>query len=96
MSKLLTLILVAALGGCSAARSLEPGECLDDRGCEIGELCQKPDGRCAAPGQCSSRPQLCTREHDPVCGCDRISYSSACEAWAAGASVARRGACEER
>jgi len=93
--KLLVLVLVAALAGCSgAARSLEPGECLDDRGCEIAEFCQKPDGSCDAAGVCRSRPQMCTQEHDPVCGCDRITYSNVCQARAAGASVARKGACE--
>jgi len=48
-----------------------------------------------AAGVCLVRPQVCTDEFDPVCGCDRRTYGNACEAHAAGQSVMREDQCTE-
>lgn len=46
-------------------------------------------------GVCTLKPEVCTMDYRPVCGCDGETYGNACAAAAAGASVAYEGACED-
>ncbi len=46
-----------------------------------------------AAGVCEATPDVCTDQYQPVCGCDKRTYSNRCEAHAAGVSVAKDGAC---
>jgi hypothetical protein len=67
--------------------------------CGAKEFCnyaqgQGCDGTVAdAAGKCEAKPQGCTREYKPVCGCDRKTYGTECTAHSDGASVLHKGAC---
>jgi len=66
--------------------------------CGPGLYCRHQPGVCLntadAQGQCTPRPQVCTRILQPVCGCDGRTYGNPCEAAAARPSMGRMGRCE--
>jgi len=67
--------------------------------CEQGQFCNQEQQGCATAdgaGVCEPIPNgWCTRDYWPVCGCDRRTYSNACEAHSKGISVLHDGACTE-
>ena len=55
------------------------------------DLCGAAD----AMGRCTIAPVACPPVSTPVCGCDGLTYESACQARAARTGIARYGACED-
>jgi hypothetical protein len=79
-----------------------PGECGGMAGiaCPSGMWCEFPIGTCHEPdarGTCRKREALpCPppAPTDRVCGCDGVTYNSACEAISSGMSELHAGACD--
>jgi hypothetical protein len=101
------IVIVAA--GCHAeARpgrsdgAPRPGEA--SCGGLLGQRCP-PDMYCAfkleqkcgngdATSVCKPRPEVCTEEYKPVCGCDAKDYGNVCDAARAGTAVMKMGTCK--
>ena len=63
--------------------------------CKAGYTCARPTGVCSelAYGACVLTPRLCLQKGPAVCGCDGMTWPSACAALVAGETVASDGPC---
>jgi hypothetical protein len=88
--------LVGVMSGLLAVTSeARPHTCTSNDQCGEQMYCARRGG-CRGPGTCQPRPDICTEEFAPVCGCDGQSYPNACYAARAGVNVQHRGPCRIR
>ncbi len=73
--------------------------------CDAGLYCSFRDGTALAPsscghadqtGKCDTKPEVCTENVSPVCGCDGKTYSNACKAHASGLTVSKPRKCDSK
>ncbi len=80
-------VSVLFIDHCEALRS-----CQYDQECPEGMFCRKEHG-CTDAGTCAEPPSGCSKEWDPVCGCDLVEYANACLAHATSTNVTHPGSC---
>jgi hypothetical protein len=71
-----------------------PVPCTTAAECPSGEYCELGENSCGSQGVCERVRTDCYGQPDPVCACDGETYRNACDAQAAGVSVAHPGLCE--
>ena len=86
-----------------------PGKCEDSSGpkkcsmglgaptidCGAGSFCKLDSAyTCVGVGECAKKPEACTMQYDPVCGCDGKVHGNYCSANSAGQNAQNKGECQ--
>ena len=91
---------IALAAGCDSGPTFTDvaAECGTIQGivCPEGQTCELPAGLCNVAdlgGTCVVKPDLCTQEYDPVCGCDGVTYGNDCIRLSEGVQKSHDGEC---
>ena len=94
MIKLLFLLATLWIAGCTpkAVEQQAGAPSEDTLQTDAKPLLERSD----EPSQCMGEPisdMMCTQQYDPVCGCNKRTYSNACTAKVAGVQRWTKGPC---
>ena len=93
-------LLSFLLGVVLAGARVQAQECSSNDDCGSGQACLFPVGSCGEDGQageCRTVGGVCCPDiYQPVCGCNGITYSNSCYAYAAGISIRYEDECDGR
>lgn len=72
----------------------EKKACANDSECANKQYCAFSKGDCGkSKGNCVTKPEVCTTDYAPVCGCNGETYSNRCNAAGRGVSIQKIGEC---
>ena len=97
MQLLHALLLSFLIAGTFALIATDAVKCTSDDECTKNQFCARDFSDCdkTATGLCTDIPAIsdCPATTEPTCGCDGITYESACQAAAASTSIFASEAC---